>query len=206
MKKCKCGQELPDEAPDTCLACRKKAVKDKMTTADVLPSSVPSVIVKCLGDRPKSDIVNNPDMSLFLHGRSGVGKSHQAAVMMFLYCVEHAKTTRAAWANVPDLLLDIRQTFNNKPGEQTEWDLVKYYSEVNFLCLDDLGVEKSSDFAMQTLYLIINRRYENMRTTVITSNLSLSALADKLEDDRLTSRILGMCQVVELTGKDRRKK
>lgn len=203
MKKCKCGQELPDNAPDTCLACRKQEIKDKMTT-DVLPDSIPPVILNNLGDRPTSKI--NPNSGVFIHGIAGSGKSHEAATLMYLYYVDHGKTARAAWISVPKLLLDIRQTFQHKPGEKTEWDLVKYYSEVGWLCLDDLGVEKFSDFAMQTLYLIINERYERMRTTVITSNSDLSTLAEKMGDDRLTSRISGMCQIVHFGGKDRRKK
>lgn len=205
MKSCKCGTELPDNAPDMCLACRKQEIRNNMTT-DVLPDSIPLVIRKNLGDRPTLGISKNPTSGLFIHGKAGSGKSHQAAIMMYLYYAEHGKAAKAAWISVPKLLLDIRQTFQHKPGEKTEWDLVKYYSEVGWLCLDDLGVEKFSDFAMQTLYLIINERYERMRTTVITSNSDLSTLAEKMGDDRLVSRISGMCQIIHFGGKDRRKK
>ena len=205
MNTCKCGAELNSEIT-VCLACRKKEAKEAITPADVLPKIIPPVIMRQLGKNPKlNPAITGSNKSFFLTGSAGIGKSHQAAILMYQHCVEQGRGVRAAWVNVPKLLFDIRQTFQNKwDGAETEGQLVKCYSESNWLCLDDLGVEKSSDFALQTLYLIINERYEQERTTVITSNLDLLALSEKMGDDRLTSRIAGMCQTVELEGKDRR--
>ena len=79
------------------------------------------------------------------------------------------------------------------------------YATVQHLVLDDLGAEKSSDWATQILYLIINERYENMRPIIITSNLTIKALGTKMGDDRLSSRINGMCEIILMDGPDRRK-
>jgi DNA replication protein DnaC len=103
---------------------------------------------------------------------------------------------------MPELLLKLRGTFKNS-SESDESEIIKTYSEAKILYLDDLGVEKVSDWALQTIYLIIDRRYSEMLRTIISSNLSLDQLADRL-DDRIASRIAGMCEVIKMTGKDRR--
>ena len=71
------------------------------------------------------------------------------------------------------------------------------------LFLDDLGAENATDFVRDTLYLIINRRYEGKLPVIITSNLDLGELSDSV-GDRIASRIAGMCDMVELEGGDRR--
>ena len=71
------------------------------------------------------------------------------------------------------------------------------------LILDDMGAEKTSEWSIQTLYSIIDRRYRDEKQTLITSNLTLDEIAEKV-GDRIASRIAGMCKVVEIKGKDRR--
>ena len=64
-------------------------------------------------------------------------------------------------------------------------EIINKYSLVDWLVLDDLGIEKTSDWSFQTLYLIINQRYEKLKPVIFTSNLSLEELAGQLGDDRL---------------------
>ena len=130
---------------------------------------------------------------LFIHGPVGTGKTHIAAALL---------RTRSGMGNtVPRLLLSLRKSFEDQ--ETSEAQIIDRYSRYSFLVLDDMGAEKSSEYSIQSLYLIIDQRYRDMLPTIITSNLSLTELANKL-DDRIASRIAGMCDVVKLTGKDRR--
>ena len=69
--------------------------------------------------------------------------------------------------------------------------------------MDDMGAEKTTDWSMSTLYVLIDKRYSEMMPTIITSNLTVAEVADKV-GDRIASRIAGMCKVIELKGKDRR--
>lgn len=69
--------------------------------------------------------------------------------------------------------------------------------------LDDIGVEKVSEFVEEFMYLLINAQYEKVYPVVITSNLPLSKLAEKL-GDRIVSRIKEMCEVIEIKGEDKR--
>ena len=71
------------------------------------------------------------------------------------------------------------------------------------LFLDDLGAEKLTDFVRQITYFILNEREQNELTTVITSNFSLKQLDEQI-DQRISSRIAGMCEILKFTGDDRR--
>ena len=51
----------------------------------------------------------------------------------------------------------------------------------------------------------MDRRYREELRTIITSNLSIEEIQEKL-DDRIASRIVGMCRVCILQGRDRRVK
>jgi DNA replication protein DnaC len=154
---------------------------------------------------------------IFLWGTPGTGKTHFMAAMMREAVLnaepikifgDHAQfdepflATYPLYISVPELLLKLRRTFNNS-SETDESEIIRAYSEVKVLYLDDLGVEKVSDWALQTIYLIIDRRYSEMLRTIVSSNLSLDQLAVRL-DDRIASRIAGMCEVVHMKGKDRR--
>lgn len=130
--------------------------------------------------------------SLYLYGPVSSGKTLQAGALFFERCKEayiDNKPLKAEFVMVPELLLRIRNTFQPTSME-TEKEIVDYYSAVDFLVLDDLGVDKCSDWVLQTLYLIINRRYENQLQTIITSNLSLGELVSWFGgDERLVRRI-----------------
>lgn len=147
--------------------------------------------------------------SCYVTGACGTGKTH-LAISALKYFVQqipcHQFVTimddyiNAIFITVPELLMKIRSCFSLDKCEET---IVNKYSNVPFLVLDDLGVEKGSEWALQTLYIIINNRYSNCLQTVITSNFSIEEIGIKL-GDRIASRIAGMCDVVELTGTDRR--
>lgn len=156
--------------------------------------------------------------SYFIYGGVGTGKTHLAAALIRGYLEKRPvkkikfqdgqRTIQAPLVprivSVPDLLMEIRQVFSGR-SEKTEGGLIKDYGEYRTLFLDDIGVEKATEWALQTLYTIVDNRYREMRQTIITSNLDLNALASRV-GDRIVSRITGMCKIVNLRGKDRRLK
>jgi DNA replication protein DnaC len=77
-------------------------------------------------------------------------------------------------------------------------------TKIPVLILDDLGAEKASEWVAETLYILIDDRYGNMKPTVFTSNYSPSELAERL-GDRIVSRIMEMCRIIEIKTSDKRK-
>jgi DNA replication protein DnaC len=67
------------------------------------------------------------------------------------------------------------------------------------LLLDDLGAEKSTDFVREMIGALIDRIYRDDKLLIVTSNLDLNALAQKL-DDRVADRLVEMCLAIKFTG------
>lgn len=133
--------------------------------------------------------------NLYLFGACGTGKTHLACMvareaMEKNLCAEYIQPGR--------LLRRVR----GKTGaeEQAEIDRL---AGLDVLVLDDLGAEKDTEYAIQILYEVVDGRVMSYRNgLVITSNLPLPELARKLGDDRLPSRLAGLCKVIEITGND----
>lgn len=138
---------------------------------------------------------NLPELkSSFIHGPVHSGKTVLAGFMMLEACKQrflNATTDTIIFLKIIELLHDLRSCFNGE-GE-SEKQILEKYSEADFLVLDDFGNEKPTDWVLSVLYLLIDRRYENMKTTIFTSNHSLKDIAQKFGDDRITSRIERMC-------------
>jgi DNA replication protein DnaC len=142
----------------------------------------------------------NPEESYFFLGGTGVGKTHLMASLA-IDLLTKKSPCKLLFVNCPELLLEIKSCYNGK-STLNENEILKKYSEVDYLFLDDLGSERVTDWSDQILYLILNKRYEDMRHTCISSNYSTKELMDW--NKRISSRILQMCKSVKLSGKDRR--
>jgi len=136
---------------------------------------------------------------LFLHGPNGTGKTHLAVAVMR----ELSLKGQLDWYFIksPYLLMNIRQAFKSD-FSGSESKLIDRFVDYDYLVIDELGVEKVTDWSLQTLYLIIDGRSDRLKSTIITSNLSLQGIEDKL-DPRLASRIVGMSkELLEFTCDD----
>lgn len=139
---------------------------------------------------------------IFIHGKSGVGKTHVAYALMKNCILEKDRSAKVV--NVPELLHNIRNDFNvhdRKTYEFSEAESINKYR--GLLILDDIGAEKCSDWVLETFYIIINNRYNQILPTIFTSNLTIQEFAEHY-GDRITSRVVGMCDIYEMTGEDRR--
>ena len=196
------SDEILDESGNKicCFACVDKKREEQLEYIYKL-SGIPEMYKKA---SLQGDI-----RSLFLSGANGVGKTYKAAGILchwieslnykqLLNCSEAGNYP--VFITVPELLMKIRNCFSL---QQCEESVVEKYSRCPVLVLDDLGVEKTTEWVLQTLYIILNNRYSNYMQTIITSNLTIEEIGDKL-GDRIASRIAGMCKIIKLTGRDRR--
>lgn len=143
------------------------------------------------------------DESLVLIGNTGCGKTHLAIAAMRRGVDTGRIGPRSAFITVPELLMKIRATFRDEARE-TEEEIIDRYSRYPFLVLDDLGAEKTTEFSIATLELIINRRVMEDILTIITTNLTLDEIEQKLSA-RIASRLSEM-NCVKIAMPDYRKR
>ncbi len=135
---------------------------------------------------------------LWFMGPPGTGKTTLAML------VSHAalKAGRSvAIYSLPRLLNEIRDTHRT---ERSHVDLLDRLIRVDLLHIDDVGAERTTDWVLEELYSIVNGRYEDQRSIVITTNiLDRRALCEQITE-RTVSRLTEMCDELPLLGDDHR--
>lgn len=128
---------------------------------------------------------------LFINGPIGSGKTHLVSA---IYNELTAHDVNVEFFVVPDLLEQGKaDMFDEKGGK----DVFGRAKKAKVLILDDLGAHNYTTWTINQLYSLINYRLNNMLTTIITTNLDLEDIDDRL-DERIGSRILELCKVYNL--------
>ena len=152
--------------------------------------------------------------NLFLHSEiPGNGKTTWANKLFMQFTFEYARLMvlkRKAelpdavvrWVNVPEMFEQFKLEMS---GAVIDPSLRKHLSNARLLVLDDLGAEKSSEWAVGQLYLYLNSRLENGLSTIITSNLSVDGLLNNGYVNRRIHSRLCTYQSFEFFGPDRRR-
>src|ERR1022692_4809083 len=158
---------------------------------------------------------------LLLVGGIGTGKTHLAVGIL-----KELIATRGSaclFCDYRELLKQIQNSYNDSV-QATELQVLRPVFEAEVLLLDELGAVKPSEWVWDTVSLILNTRYNDNRTTLITTNFedqpaagangSISAAraatrAETLGDrigERMRSRLHEMCRVIKMEGEDFRQK
>ncbi|MBE3582631.1 MAG: ATP-binding protein [Limnochordaceae bacterium] len=135
---------------------------------------------------------------IVLTGPVGTGKTHLACAI--LNELRQRRIGGLLKVDVAELLGEMRAVVTQ--GAST-FPLMEAAKEAELLVLDDLGQEYQTEWTRTTVGELINARYADRRPMVITTNLDLEALS-RLFTERVSSRLLGMSQVLVLEGDDYR--
>ncbi len=159
---------------------------------------------------------------LLLTGSIGVGKTHLAVGILQALVAERGAT--GLFFDYRDLLKQVQNSYNRQV-QATELEILAPVFEAEVLVLDELGASKPTDWVWDTVAHILNTRYNDRRTTIITTNYANAAplgsllelgggegararaasreetLGDRI-GERMRSRLQEMCVVVEMQGVD----
>lgn len=139
--------------------------------------------------------------SLWLMGDVGTGKT-SLAMLVSKAALEDGRSV--AIYSLPKLLARIRRTYADEVGEDSYLQFFERLTSVDLLHLDDLGAERQSEWVIEQLYSIVNQRYEDGRSVVVTTNLDQVELEGQI-GPRTVSRLIEMCgEALALAGPDRR--
>jgi DNA replication protein DnaC len=154
---------------------------------------------------------------LLLIGPIGTGKTHLAVGIIKELMA--SKGGACLFYDYRELLKEIQNSYNSSV-HVTELEVLRPVFETEVLALDELGAVKPTEWVWDTVSLILNTRYNNNRTTIITTNFDdkpagtvagprAAAREETLGDrigERMRSRLHEMCRVVHLNGEDFRQK
>ena len=113
---------------------------------------------------------------LVLFGASGTGKTHLACGVA-RHVIEKGGT--ALYMTMQDAVGRIRSTYSKK-ADATEDEVLAEFTRVDVLALDEVGRQSDSAHERETFFRIMNRRYQDLRPTVLVSNLERKALHEFL--------------------------
>lgn len=146
---------------------------------------------------------------LYIFGPKGTGKTTRACSILKAYVSRNQRDgwVSAKFISVPDWLASMRGNWGHE-----EEDAFQRAAGCKLLVLDDLGKGKPTEWAMERLFRLIDRRYNDMRPTIYTSQHSLDQLGGKCATngdvetaEAIVSRIYATCEAIEYSGADLRK-
>ncbi|MCD8337516.1 MAG: ATP-binding protein [Lachnospiraceae bacterium] len=138
------------------------------------------------------------NLGLLLWGDVGTGKSYVAA------CIANALLE----SGVPVLMTNFSKILNQMGGmySQERYQYIASFSSFDLLIIDDLGIERSTEYALEQVYAVVDERYKSNKPLIVTTNLTINQIrnAEDVAHARIYSRVLELCTPVQVRGTDRR--
>jgi DNA replication protein DnaC len=209
---------LIDESTRTATPCRCRPQQVERRRARSLSAVIPRKYRGVSFDRPPVSDLPAPQVQVVRrYVRDIDGNLERGRGLWFYGTVGTGKTTLAmlvsraaldaghsvAIYSLPRLLAEIRATFEDD-SDGSYVDFLDRLAAVDLLHVDDVGAERTSDWVLEQLYAIVNARYEDERSVIITTNLERGPLVEQIKE-RTVSRLEEMCTLVPLYGDDARR-
>lgn len=219
--KCKTAFAEPKPDPALCAPCFEAACADRrilragkidqaMADAGVPPKfrdatwKMPAFLAPHLEGR----------RGLCLVGPEGVGKSAGMALLIRERMVRWSETEGALakdfpptwrWLDWPSFVMDLQDAYGRE-RELTANKMLKGAAGAPLLVVDDIGAEKITEAVGGWIYILLDHREKWCLPTFITTNVPIDGPGniDERYSTRISGRIVGPCEVLNLKGKSRR--
>jgi DNA replication protein DnaC len=143
----------------------------------------------------------NPSMQrgVVLYGSVGTGKSTLCKAVINRFC---SRDYRCLFISVADAMQRLKDAID-KEGTSVGHETEKLI-EPNLLLLDDLGAEKSTEWATERLFVIFEKRAAQQKHTFFTTNLTPEQISGVYKE-RIKDRMIEFCTWVKFEGESFRK-
>lgn len=141
--------------------------------------------------------MRDENLGILFYGAKGTGKSYYAE------CIVNALAERGIMTGFTTTAELIRRM----QGTDDKDDLIDAIRAFSLLVIDDLGAERETSFAAESMYNIVNTRYRAGRPTIITTNMDLTDMRNERDigRGRIYDRVIEMCPIaIEMKGESQR--
>ena len=154
-----------------------------------------------LGNQDNAPTWLKENKGMIFFGPTGTGKTFTAA------CIANALLDKG----VPVIMTSLAKLtdsidFNDASKSATA--IIEKFNKADLLIVDDLGVERSTSFAMEKQYEFINGRYASKKPMILTTNLTMDQLlkSSSIDLQRVYERIYESSYLVSFNGPSLRRK
>lgn len=140
-----------------------------------------------------SDMLSK-NIGLLLWGEVGTGKTYFAA------CIANALVENCVSVKMTNFSTILNDLFYENYKNQ----YIDRLNNHNLLIVDDLGIERDTEYALEQVYNIIDARYKSNKPLIVTTNLTITEIKNPVDTahKRIYDRVLEMCVPVKFDGEN----
>ena len=214
---CKCQSEALEAENKKLEQMENQRIIDKIKSASLLGEKYKSVTFdntetnhnpqfrnvfnRCRKYCEVANKVLDEGIGIYMYGNKGTGKSRLTACMANELM---SKYYTVLYTNFSEISKYIRNTF--KKTSETESSFLEKLATIDFLFIDDFGTEKVTKddqdlWLQEKIFEVINKRYNNNKPIIFTSNYSLQELIEERGlADKTVDRINEICELMKIEG------
>lgn len=202
---CACGRKraearLAEKAEETRRVLRTKSGNLSQKCRFEISEKTPD-LDKAFRYAAQWDAMREKNIGLALWGGAGSGKSHAAQ------CIANALLDRD-----PPVSVYVKTFAEILAGKFDKTEVLERVRQMSLVVFDDVGAERGSDYAFETIFAIVDERYKARKPTIITTNLPWAEITNPLDErgnpdgrrKRIYDRIAEMCVPIQFGGASRR--
>ena len=112
--------------------------------------------------------------SLCFVGQTGTGKTHLACAVGIEL---HNQGQTVAYKRHHEIMYSVKETYSGRT-DTDEATIIRNLINVDLLIIDEVGLKKLTDTELEITYKLLDGRYDDMKPSILVSNLSEPELAD----------------------------